>query len=255
MREFESTSLDLCLEEASKVFNLPKEEIQYEVTKNSTTGFFKKVHQVAIQCKDIQDLFYDVSKYLNVVISTLGVLSTPTYTYEFNPETDIITFKIQIQDSKSKKESSKIIGFQGKTLNAINVLLRLFISNKYNHHYRILLDCNNYKQRKYDQFTRLAYSIGKEVKTSRQDVELTPMTSDERRIIHNVIAKINYVESESVGAGKGRHIVIKYNPNKIVKITRFNRKNQNLNEETSTNEEINENEIVVENNETTTNEE
>ena len=229
MREFEGQSEQECLKLASEAYKLPVEKINYTVLKDVTTGgFFKKTHLVVIGCPDIQDLFYDVSKYISFILENIGVIAIPTYTYEFDPETDIVVFRISIDDRQDKKLSSKVIGFQGRTLNAINVLLRLFIHNKYNHSYRILLDCNNYKQRKYKQFTNLAHSIGNEVKKTRKDVELTPMTSDERRIIHNIIAKMNYCESESIGAGKSRHIIIKYNPNKIVKRTKFNKNEATL---------------------------
>ena len=68
--------------------------------------------------------------------------------------------------------------------------------------------CTRFK--KYKKITFLAKKAAREVIQTKATVKLDPMTSDERRVVHNVLAKFSHIETESVGEGKTRAVTIKY---------------------------------------------
>ena len=56
----------------------------------------------------------------------------------------------------------------------------------------------------------IAKRIAKEVQQTHIKVDLDPMPSDERRIIHNTLSRYNNIKTESEGSGNKRHISISY---------------------------------------------
>lgn len=103
-----------------------------------------------------------------------------------------------------------LIGKNGKSLQALNELTKLAVNNKFKKRYRILLDVNGYKQEKYEKLIFFAKKLAHEVQKSHADVALDPMPADERRAIHNALAGMPHIKTESSGVGKNRQINIKY---------------------------------------------
>ena len=60
----------------------------------------------------------------------------------------------------------------------------------------------------------MAMRLGRNVQRNRVDVKLDPMPGDERKVIHQTLANMNYVRTESTGEGKNRYLTIIYDPNK-----------------------------------------
>ena len=96
----------------------------------------------------------------------------------------------------------------------MNELVRIALNNKFARRYRILLDINEYKNDKYSKLIKLAKRVAKEVQHSHIKVDLDPMPSDERRIIHNALTRYNNIKTDSEGSGSKRHITISYVENK-----------------------------------------
>ena len=76
--------------------------------------------------------------------------------------------------------------------------------------YRILLDVNAYKDDKYEKIVRIAKRVAKEVQKTKISAKLDPMTSDERRVIHNALSNMPHIKTESIGQGHHRQLTINY---------------------------------------------
>lgn len=111
----------------------------------------------------------------------------------------------------TSEENPLLIGKGGKTLEAIQNLVRLVVneSKEDNERYNVTVDCGGYKQNREKQLEILATKTAKEVATTKIEVRLEPMNSYERRIIHSKLADWKDVYTESEGEGKDRHITIK----------------------------------------------
>ena len=64
----------------------------------------------------------------------------------------------------------------------------------------------------------MAHRLGRSVQKNRVDVKLDPMPGDERKVIHQALANMNYVRTESSGEGRNRFLTIIYDPNKKKKV-------------------------------------
>ena len=100
----------------------------------------------------------------------------------------------------------------GKTafINALNELTKLAVNNHFKKRFRVLLDVNGYKHDKYGKLVSIARRLAHEVQKTHTDVVLDPMPADERRAIHNALAGMPHIKTESEGFGKDRQLHIKY---------------------------------------------
>lgn len=106
-------------------------------------------------------------------------------------------------------ENAILIGVEGRTLAALQTLLRTYLSRISPDKVMVTLDIGGYRANRKKQLEILATKTAKEVAFSGIEARLDPMNSYERRIIHTKLAEWRDVYTESVGEGADRHIVIK----------------------------------------------
>lgn len=102
-----------------------------------------------------------------------------------------------------------LIGKNGKTIQALQNIARQIVSNDINDEYKIMIDVENYKERKMKNIERIAKQVAREVKMTKVEAKLEAMNSYERRIVHNVLSNNKYVYTESIGEEPNRYVVIK----------------------------------------------
>ncbi len=103
-----------------------------------------------------------------------------------------------------------VIGKRGQTLSSLQHLLNLAVNAGDVEKARVIVDTENYKEKRRETLERLAKSIASKVRRNKTDVSLEPMNSYERRIIHETLAGDSSVETLSCGSGQNRFVVIKY---------------------------------------------
>ena len=101
-----------------------------------------------------------------------------------------------------------LIGRRGETLANLQFLLRLMINQRLKTWKNIVIDVEQYKQRRIDQLTHLANRMAEQVATSGRPVSLEPMPANERRIIHIALRENPAVYTDSTGEGERRKITI-----------------------------------------------
>ena len=106
-------------------------------------------------------------------------------------------------------KNSILIGKNGKNLEAFQNIIRQIVPQEVNNMYKIVLDIENYKDRKINNLERMAKQVAREVKMTKVEAKLEPMNSYERRAIHNILTNNKYVYTESVGEEPNRCVVIK----------------------------------------------
>lgn len=199
MREFSAKTVELCLDKASSELNVEKDKLTYEVVEEKK-GFLGINKKATIKVYEFIDVVYYAEEYLKNVCKALGLeISLKSFTKD-----EII--KILIETN----ENNLLIGPKGVTLQSLNELVKLAVSNKFKKKYRILLDVHDYKNKKYYVLIRVAKNAAREVLKTHMDVKLNPMTPDERKKVHYALSTMKNIKTESVGDGKDRAIVIKY---------------------------------------------
>ena len=101
-----------------------------------------------------------------------------------------------------------LIGKRGQTLNSLQYLTQLIINRFSNQYLTVILDAEDYRNRRNDTLIQLAHRLALKALKSGKDVALEPMPSYERKVIHTALSDNKRVKTFSDGSDPHRHIVI-----------------------------------------------
>ena len=104
--------------------------------------------------------------------------------------------------------SGAIIGRRGETLDALQYLTSLVVNKMDGEYKRITLDSCGYREKREETLIQLAEKISNKALKTGRPTTLEPMNPYERRIIHSAVAKVEGVNSKSVGEEPYRKVVI-----------------------------------------------
>lgn len=122
-----------------------------------------------------------------------------------NLEDNIIKLDAKIDP----KDTGIVIGKNGRTLDAIETVIRKIIKARSNK-VKLNIDINNYKKRRDEKIVMLADKACKKVLKTRKSWNLKYMNSYERRLAHEQIAKYDKLDSHSEGIEPKRYVVVDY---------------------------------------------
>ena len=146
----------------------------------------------------------DVAEFIKVKVKE--ILSNMNIDVQI--ETSIRDSQINLKLYSEK--NNILIGRNGQTLMAIQTIIRQIVHNEIGIYPYILLDVENYKEKKIKHLEINAKKIAREVIKSKSEVKLDNMNSYERRIIHNALSEFKNISTTSEGEEPNRHIVISY---------------------------------------------
>jgi spoIIIJ-associated protein len=101
-----------------------------------------------------------------------------------------------------------LIGPDGATLEALQELTRLAVAQATGVRSRLMLDIGEFRAKRRADLTALAGETARRVAASRQPERLAPMNPFERKVVHDVIASVAGVHSESEGEEPNRRVVV-----------------------------------------------
>lgn len=178
-----------------------------EETKTSVEETVEEAEQNEVPVKKVKREDYIVKNkdsivnYLQNIVVAMGY---PDATVDFIEEGNR-HFTLNI---KTDENTSLIIGKRGITLNSLQFLVNNYAKKFSSHYFRIEVDCDDYRENRKKTLEELALNLAKKSKKIGKPVELEPMTSIERKIIHNTLTGIKNVETESRGEEPYRYLVI-----------------------------------------------
>ena len=197
MKSYTGKTVEDALKAAAADTGTPIDDLVYVVT-DKTTGIFNK--KMIVEVYELPDIIKYAEDYVLNVIDNLGIEST------VSTKLDDEIIRITIDST----HNPILIGKNGKTLQALNELTKLAVSNHFHKRFRVLLDVNGYKDTKYDRLTRIARKFAREVQKTKTTYTFDPMPADERRAIHNACSGMNHIRTESSGEGTHRQVQIIY---------------------------------------------
>lgn len=106
------------------------------------------------------------------------------------------------------RDLGKLVGADGDVLDALQELTRLAVQQQTGVRSRLMLDVAGWRAGKRADLTRVGTEVAERVKESGEREELTPMTPFERKIVHDAVAAVDGVYSESVGTDTSRRVVV-----------------------------------------------
>lgn len=101
-----------------------------------------------------------------------------------------------------------LIGKHGQTLDSLQYLTNLVANKNSNERVRVIIDVEDYRDRRIETLNRLAARLADKVKRTGERVVLEPMNPHERKIIHMALQGDRRVTTLSEGDEPYRHVVI-----------------------------------------------
>ena len=195
---FKGKDLENLKKEALESTGLQENEVIMSVS-STKSGLFKNKEEFEVKLYKLTDVADEIKNYLNEILTNMNITA--------NFETKIREEQISI---KMYSDNNKIlIGKEGQTLKALQTVIRQHIFREIGAYPYILLDVENYKEKKIKNLEFLTKKLAKEVLKTKQPIKMDNMNSYERRIAHNVLTKFEGLTSASEGEEPNRHIVIK----------------------------------------------
>ncbi|HEM3178051.1 TPA: protein jag [Streptococcus suis] len=147
---------------------------------------------------DIEQVVAEVSEYVQEILDDMDV--------EARIETSHNRRTINIQVDTN--EPGRVIGYHGKVLKALQLLAQNFLYNRYGRNFYITINVNDYVEHRAEVLQGYAQKLAERVITEQEAYHTDPMSSNERKIIHRIISKMDGLTSYSEGSEPNRYVVV-----------------------------------------------
>ena len=193
---YEGKTYDEVKEKALSELKVNEEDLII-INKEEKSSLLKKTAKIEVTTIN------DVQNYIKETISEILKLMGIETNFEVRRRDKTISIKL------FSNNNAILIGKNGRTIGALQTIIRQIVSNQINEKLSILLDVENYKEKKEKNIEYLAKKTAREVAKTKVEVTMDSMNSYERRIVHSVLANDKYVYTESIGEEPNRCVVIK----------------------------------------------
>ncbi|MFP4187130.1 MAG: RNA-binding cell elongation regulator Jag/EloR [Acholeplasmataceae bacterium] len=198
--EFEAKSLSEAEKIAVERLNMNRDKIKLTVIKENK-GIFGIGSSALYEATPNVNLALEGKSYLEDIMSALDV--------EVKMELRTVNDGQEIYYSLQSNHNAILIGRDGRTLLALQYILRNYLNSFVDGYIIVSLDIGNYHENHRRQLEILATKTAKEVARSGIAVKLDPMNAYDRRIVHTKLSDWRDVTTESEGEGEERALVIK----------------------------------------------
>lgn len=110
-------------------------------------------------------------------------------------------------------DSGVLIGSEGNNIKALNYLIKQMVRKHQDEEIKALsfyVDVNDYQAKNIERLKNLATETAKKSVVFKRDIEMEPMSSFERLIIHSALSEHQNIKTESAGEIPFRRVVIKF---------------------------------------------
>jgi len=201
-RVYEGKDLVTILDNIKEDLQISDNDFLYK--KEEKKGSLLKKGSIKVSVYLLQDVLEEAKEVLSNLTKNMGIETT---------------FECKIRDNQIlikmySDNNPLLIGAQGRTLQALNTIVRQIINNKISVYPNIYLDVENYKDKQQARLERLAKNLAREVVKTKIEVKMDNMNAYERRIVHNILSNNSKVQTISEGEEPNRHVIIKPVDNK-----------------------------------------
>jgi len=106
------------------------------------------------------------------------------------------------------EDLEKLVGSRGAVLEALQELTRLAVQQQTGARSRLMLDIAQWRSTRRRDLSKLGQSAAERVRDGGEPARLQPMTPFERKIVHDAVAAVDGVRSESEGEEQQRRVVV-----------------------------------------------
>lgn len=204
-KRYTEKTLEEALKSAARDKGVSVEELHYNVLEEKS-GFLGVGRSVEIEAYCEKDVENFIVSYIQQYFDNAQLDG------QVDIENDNGFYRITVNTSNN----AILIGKAGKTLQAFNRLVKAATSAEFKKRVGLLIDVNGYKEDRYEKITKMAIRVAKDVRRTKIDATLDPIPADERKAIHNALANMEDITTQSTGEGATRRLQILYSPGKEV---------------------------------------
>lgn len=150
--------------------------------------------------EDIKKIIEETLKKLTTTFEEVEIKKEDDGSYIFSIKTNDVDF---------------LVGKDGTSLLSLNHLIKRMVDQKLSkansdEQLSFIVDVNGYQQRKIDDLKNKAKMMVERARFFKSSVELEPMSSYERMVVHTFLKTLPDIKTESIGVGSERRVVVKY---------------------------------------------
>ena len=212
-QEFEGKTEKEAIDLAIEALGLERDEFDVEVLETEKSGIFNlqkkvriRVHLseeiVASGSEDPENDFeHAVSDFVHQLTDKMGYRANVRVKFR---EPGKLGLRLD------SEHSGILIGKKGKNLDALQLLANVVAGRLDDGETRVIVDAENYRQRREENLIRLAQQVGDQVMRTRKSKLLEPMNPFERRLIHTTLNDIAQITTKSEGEGIYKQVRVIY---------------------------------------------
>ena len=148
--------------------------------------------------KNIESL----QKISEKLFSLMSTKATVKVSYDKSNEAYVV-------DVEAGDETGLLIGKKGETLSSIQTMLGILLKQKTDEWNRVVVNVGDYREKEEDYLKNLATTTAERAKETKEPQSLYNLTPGQRRIVHMTLSEDEGIETESVGEGNERYLVVK----------------------------------------------
>lgn len=193
-------SVEEAVKQGLAQLNVAEDRVNVSVLEHPSKGLFGLIGSkgAKVELEVIPDPIEETISFLENVFRTMQL------SVRVEKQTDKEGILLNLKGS----ELGILIGRRGQTLDALQYLTNIVANRFSNSHVRIVLDAEQFRERRKQTLEQLAERLASRVMRSKKEVVLEPMPSQERKVIHSFLQDHPSVKTYSKGDEPNRRVVI-----------------------------------------------
>lgn len=151
-----------------------------------------------LDSRPVEEVAAYLKEYMSNLVTAFGFEDSVTVTGDAE-----VGLTVQVEG-----QHGLMVGQKGRTLNAIQELVRVSAQRSKPSRYRIYVDVGGYRQKRKDALIKFALEVAETVRQEDDEVVLDPMNSSDRKIIHDALTEEPGIETKSSGVEPRRRVVV-----------------------------------------------
>lgn len=212
-QEFEGKTEKEAIDVAIEALGLERDEFDVEVLETEKSGIFNLQKKVRIRVHLNEGVVEGGSEDAENDFEHAIVDFVQTLTDRMGYEAEVrVKFREpgKVGLRLDSQHSGILIGKKGKNLDAIQLLANVVAGRLDDGETRVIVDAENYRQRREENLIRLAQQVGDQVLRTRKSKLLEPMNPFERRLIHTTLNNVAQISTKSEGDGLYKQVRVIY---------------------------------------------
>ena len=208
--EFEGKTTEEAVENACRELNITRDEIDIAIIEPGSAGIFglvggrKAKVRVSIAHEESElSLESPDNEFAKTTLEHILKL-IPVEGTTISAEQADGTITLQIEGDKS----GLLIGRKGRTLDALQFIVNKIVNKTLEKRLQVVIDSENYRQRRNDFLIKMALDIGEKAKKGRKPMSTSLLNPHDRRIVHLALRDDEMLDTKSRGDGVLKKIII-----------------------------------------------